>query len=229
MLSNDFSIHVLSGVRFATLLDSPTIPTVLPSRIWNPASHHCYPDSFRTACKEILLCAGSDTLQPVLPVVRERVNAASILPRALWMEVLSYTTRDWFKKPHSNEDLLRRRLLEEESALREMQEARQRAEARLATMERERDFYKLLAIRWQTRLRASRRQGHPGVDEDDILIGDDELPRLLSALRGDEGSDDSDDSDEELLSVADVDEDSGVIVDVDVDDGDRRIRMEESP
>jgi hypothetical protein len=132
--------------------------------------------------------------------------------------VLSYTTRDWFQKPQSNEDLLRRRLLEEEAALREMQAARQRAEARLATMERERDFYKLLAIRWQTRMRVSRRQGRSAMDDedDDVLIGDDELPRLLASFRGGgEGSEESEesegsdeDNDEDLVSLADVEDDT---------------------
>ena len=182
MLSSDFSVQILSGVRFASLLDSPSIPTVLPSRIWGPEMHARYPDSFRHACKEILLCCHSEPLHPPRPVP-PAVNAAAILPRALWMEILTYTTRDWFEKPRNSEDLLRRRLKEEQSALREAQEARQRAEARVAMMERERDLYKLLLLRCQTRLRAA--VGDRALPEEALVVGgEEELPHLVTDRQG---------------------------------------------
>lgn len=170
ILSSDFSLQVLSGVRFASLVESPHLPIVLPSRIWEPATHGSYPDSFRRACHEILLCASADQIQQPVPLPKTTVNAAAILPRALWMEVFSYTTRDWFEQPCNTEDLLRRRLKEEQDALRAAQEARQRAEARVMMMERERDLYKLLLLRCQTRLRTA--LGDQAVPEEALLLAD---------------------------------------------------------
>ena len=85
---------VISGVRFAPLLSSPNILTIIPARVWSPSSHHLYPNSFRGACRELLLCSNSSKKQPVQVKPVEKVNVASILPRALWVEVLSFTNRD---------------------------------------------------------------------------------------------------------------------------------------
>lgn len=240
MLSNDFSVQILSGVRFASLVESPCIHTVLPSRIWEPAAHQRYPESFRRACKEILLCARSDQIQPEPPVVATaRVNAASILPRALWMEVLSYTTRDWFDKPRNAEELLRRRLKDEQAAVREAQEARQRAEARVSMMERERDLYKLLLLRCQARLRTaggSAAADEDGLDEDDFqqIVSITNRPggflRALRILRrsvardNDAHDDDDDDSDghEDVdLEDSDDESESTAMEDVSVTNGER--------
>lgn len=254
LLSNDFSVQVLSGVRFANLLETPAIPTILPSRIWEPARHARYPDSFKRACKQIMLCSRSDVVQPAPPVVTELVNAAAILPRAVWLKVLSYTTRDWFEPPRDAEQLLRRRLRDEEAALRQAEQARQRAETRLAVMERERDFYKSLALRWQARLRNA--VGEDAADDaDDGLLGTDQVLvrmqdgggrnflRLFGArlrranrrlLRGDSDAEDedhiSDDEEQEDVdledheSVQDVDDDDH---DDDDDDSQEEVHMED--
>lgn len=93
--SQEFSHQVLSGVRFAPLLAFPEIETVIPARIWNPSIHKYFPESFRNSCKEILLCSHAKSIQPVRPQQpKTLVNVASMLPRALWMEVLSFTHRD---------------------------------------------------------------------------------------------------------------------------------------
>ena len=93
---DDFTVETLSAVRFAPLLPYPAIETVIPARVWSPSEHHFYPDNFRMACKELLLCSNAKTNQePVKPQPQQQaINAASLLPKALWVEVLSYTHRD---------------------------------------------------------------------------------------------------------------------------------------
>jgi hypothetical protein len=101
--AQEFTQRVLAGVRFAPLVSFPTIKTVILARIWSPSLHRYYPDSFRNSCKTLLLCshANYDT-QPVEPIPpKELVNVASMLPRALWMEIMSYTHRDCKTMPCS--------------------------------------------------------------------------------------------------------------------------------
>ena len=92
--NQQFNTRVISGVRFAPLLASPLIKTVIRARIWNPSNHAMYPDSFRCACSELLLCSNASRNQPVKIIPKNKVNAASMLPRALWVEVLSFTHRN---------------------------------------------------------------------------------------------------------------------------------------
>jgi hypothetical protein len=89
-----FTTHVLSGVRFAPLLADPDIQTIIPARVWDPSKHHLYPSSFRGACNELLLCSNASRNQPVKIRPQEKINVASMLPRALWVEVLSFAHRD---------------------------------------------------------------------------------------------------------------------------------------
>ena len=92
---SEFTQQVLSGVRFSSLLQRPNICTVLPSTVWNPSIHYQYPDSFRDSCREILLCSNAPRHQKPRPVPpKSTENAAGLLPRVLWMEILSYTHRD---------------------------------------------------------------------------------------------------------------------------------------
>jgi hypothetical protein len=91
---NDFSHSVLSAVRFAPLATYPVIETVIPGRIWNPAIHKYFPDSFRRSSKELLLCSLAKYDQPIQKQPKAQVNVSCMLPRALWMEVLSYSHRD---------------------------------------------------------------------------------------------------------------------------------------
>lgn len=91
----EYTHQILAGVHFAPLIANPSIPTVIPARVWTPLLHRYYPDRFRQSCKALLLCAHSTYQQPQ---PQQRVNAACMLPRVLWLEILSYTHRDC-KKP----------------------------------------------------------------------------------------------------------------------------------
>mmetsp|Transcript_22890 Transcript_22890/g.49874 ORF Transcript_22890/g.49874 Transcript_22890/m.49874 type:complete len:496 (+) Transcript_22890:111-1598(+) len=150
-----FTTKVISGVRFAPLLDDPSIHTIIPARIWDPSNHNLYPDSFRGACNQLLLCSNASRKQPVKVCQLRRVNVASMLPRALWVEVLSFTHRNWFDVPLNEVDFLRRRLAEEQANLERANQAKQAAESRLKFAERERDIYKILARTLRSRVRAS--------------------------------------------------------------------------
>lgn len=158
--SGDFSPQVLSGVRFSSLLSYPNTTAVLPSRVWSPSVHQNYPQSFRTASKEILLCSHAPYVQPIPPKQRPefRVNLAATLPRVIWMEILSYTHHNWFEPAQSEEAFLRQRLLEEQESARKAHQARLEAEARCHIAERERDVHRLLARRWQNRLQTLMQQ-----------------------------------------------------------------------
>jgi protein-L-isoaspartate O-methyltransferase len=92
--ADEFSVQVISAVRFAPLVARPSLETIIPARVWSPEEHMFYPDSFRVACKQVLLCSNAKREQHVKPQSLKNLNAASLLPRALWMEVLSYTHRD---------------------------------------------------------------------------------------------------------------------------------------
>jgi hypothetical protein len=131
---------------------------IIRSRIWEPSLHRFYPESFRESSKEIMLCSSASQVQPCRSRLSQRqgrqqqVNAASLLPRALWMEILSYVHRDWFEQPQSEEDLLRRRVQQLESSLQQAQEARQDLEKRLRMAEGERTIYRRMARTWQSRI-----------------------------------------------------------------------------
>jgi hypothetical protein len=98
------------------------------------------------------------------------------------MEILSFTHRDWFEQPRSDEDFLRRRLFEEQQAARRAEQARLEAEARLRMAERERDGYRLLALRWQARLRAVIQDHGGDAAEEDGLLGIDDISQAASAV-----------------------------------------------
>lgn len=173
-LSEDYFQQEISGVRFAPLLISPALPTVIRSRIWGPSVHRYYPECFRKSCKEILLCSLAPTYQPPRDVAKEQINVASQLPRSIWLEILSYTHRDWFTQPHSKECVLRRRLEQEQQAVQRVQKDQLDTEARLRLVERERDGYRLLALRWQARLHAiMNERGETARQADDLLLADD--------------------------------------------------------
>jgi protein-L-isoaspartate O-methyltransferase len=209
-LSEDFTQQVISGVRFAPLLKSPSIETKIYCRIWNPLIHRNYPESFRKSCKEILLCANANAKQPPEPA-RERANAAATLPKSLWMEVLSYTRRDWFEHPQSELDLLRRQLAEQKQAVQRAQEARLEAETRLRVAERERDGLRLLTTRLQSRLQAV--ENGEEVDYNasasrdlETFINDPFLLRGIGALIRRFQQDSSEDEDDEEDAGADRDQ-----------------------
>jgi len=163
--NQQFSARVISGVRFAPLLADPSIQTVIPARIWDPSNHTIYPDSFRGACNELLLCSNATRNQPVKICPRNKVNAASILPRALWVEILSFTHRNWFDVPMNEVDFLRTRLAEELTNVQRANQTKQEAESRYRLAERERDIYKVLARTLRSRLNSSLPEGSNNSDE----------------------------------------------------------------
>ncbi len=93
-LNEEFTSQILSGVRFAPLAMSPVINTVIPSNVWRPSNQRSYPSEFKRATMQLLMCSNSDLVQPIrLPSEDERVNASALLPRTIWLEILSYTHR----------------------------------------------------------------------------------------------------------------------------------------
>ncbi|CAB9506930.1 Protein-L-isoaspartate O-methyltransferase domain-containing protein [Seminavis robusta] len=230
---SEFSLTVLSGVRFATLLANPNISTVLPSTVWNPSIHYQYPDSFRNSCREILLCSNAPRSQKPRPVPRDTSdNVAGLLPRVLWMEILSYTHRDWFESPESETEFLRRRLREEQESSQRAHNARMEAEARCQLAEEERDVYRVLARRYQLRLEAAlRRNGRDNhhnnhssasdIEEDEeeegearamsgreqaVIFG---LGAMLRSIQYESGGDDDEDEEEDDDDIDEDDEDEG--------------------
>ena len=94
-IDEEFTSQVLSGVRFAPLVLRPSVPTVLPSHVWDPSVQRFYPSEHQRASMEIMMCSNSRVMQPLPPVPspEERINAAAMLPRSVWVEILSYTHR----------------------------------------------------------------------------------------------------------------------------------------
>lgn len=236
---DEFTVQVLSGVRFAPLVKSPSLKTVIPARIWSPESHHSYPESFRKACKQILLCCYSnktirqDATSSSTPLTHV-TEGTTMLPRAVWMEVLSYTTRDWFEPPMDELEYLRKRLRDEQANTERANRARLEAESRCQLAERERDVYRLLARRWRTRLNDSRGVNNDAVEDNieevaaAMLLGGREpmggfgLGRLFRRFRAramdtdsdEEGQEDDEESDDEEI-VDDAGNDNGVPADDD--------------
>jgi hypothetical protein len=97
------------------------------------------------------------------------------------MEILSYTHRHWFEQPPSEVEFLRKRLADEQATLQRAQEARMEAETRLHVVERERDVYRLLALRWQSRLQALANERGTEID-DDSLVGVDDIAEAASSV-----------------------------------------------
>jgi len=160
-----FNTRIISGVRFAPLLASPSIQTVIPARIWDPSRHTMYPDSFRGACNGLLLCSNASRTQPVKVCPSNKINAASMLPRALWVEILSFTHRNWFDVPMNEVDFLKRRLAEEQANVHRANQAKQEAETKCRLVERERDVYKMLARSLRSRLNSSAPDRNNNSDE----------------------------------------------------------------
>lgn len=234
--NEQFDRKVISGVRFAPLLSEPSIQTVIPACVWDPSKHTIYPDSFRGACDQLLLCSNASRNQPVKVVPRNKVNAASMLPRALWVEILSFTHRNWFDVPMNEVDFLKRRLAEEQANVQRANQAKHEAETRYRLAERERDIYKILARTLRSRLNSSLPEGSSNSDEiieetavELFLGGRESFPtfglgrmlRLVAEERNDEemGGDDGNEDFEFLEEENDDDDDmSEAMNDTDGDD-----------
>ena len=94
-LNEEYTAQILTGVSFAPLVRSPVLNTVVPANVWSPLVQHGYPSAFKVASKQLLMCSNSELIQPLprVPSEEERVNAAAMLPKTLWLEILSYTHR----------------------------------------------------------------------------------------------------------------------------------------
>jgi hypothetical protein len=88
-----------------------------------------------------------------------------MLPRALWVEILSFTHRNWFDVPMNEVDFLKRRLAEEQANVQRANQANQEAETRCRLAERERDVYKMLARSLRSRLNSSAPDRNNNADE----------------------------------------------------------------
>lgn len=176
--NNEFTQQILSGVRFASLVNLPAKETVLPSRLWTPNLQQFFPDSFQNASMELLLCSNSKYVQPLPPpkTIESRVNLAAVLPRVIWLEILSYTHRRWFDSKESETEFLKKRLLEEQANAAKARQALEDAEARCQVAQRERDVYRLLARRWQSRLQLVLQQQRDLVESGPAP----NLPQILS-------------------------------------------------
>jgi len=179
MVGGEFTSHILSGVRFAPLSTSPVMNTVIPANVWNPLVQSGYPSEFKRAGMQLLLSANSKLIQPLprVPSQGERVNVAAMLPKTIWLEILSFTHRKWFAPEHNEADYLRRRLREEKSKVAHAEKKRQEAEERCLVVERERAVYRLLARRWQSRL--STLIGRQQEPQDENIRHQDEAARDL--------------------------------------------------
>jgi hypothetical protein len=212
-LLEDFAQHIISPVVFAPLLQKPSMRTVIESRVWDPSINYSYPESFRKSCREILLCNQAPKLQPPPKVPIAQINVASQLPKDLWVKILSFAQRDWFDPPESEVGALQRQLEAERQAVQRARNAQRDAETRLHIVERERDGFRLLALRWRTRLQAASEQQQgtfPSLNDellalDDVmqLFSDPEMIRLgginavIRRLHDDSSDDDEEEQDDE--------------------------------
>jgi len=94
-LNEEFTSQILSGVRFAPLVMSPVVNTVIPANVWNPSIQRGYPLEFKFQVRQLLMCSNSQLIQPLprVPSHEKRLNTAAMLPKTIWLEILSYTHR----------------------------------------------------------------------------------------------------------------------------------------
>eukprot|EP00804_Cyclotella_cryptica_P007699 CCRYP_001323-RA/>CCRYP_001323-RA protein AED:0.13 eAED:0.13 QI:294/1/1/1/1/1/6/111/561 len=196
-MDEEFTSQVLSGVRFAPLVRNPFIPTVLPPHVWDPSLQRFYPSEHQRASIEIMMCSNSQVMQPLPPVPspNERVNAAAMLPRSVWVEILSYTHRKWFEPEENEVVYLRRRLREEKAKTARAEKARREAEERCNAAEREKAVHRMLARRWHNRLngflvaqqdQGRQQQDHHAVSNPAVAMGvlEDVLVSFLDRREG---------------------------------------------
>ena len=89
----DFTTQIISCVRFAPLLATPQIDTIISSTVWDPSTHHLFPKSFQESSRTLLLCSNAEQVQPP-PKLANRLNLAGSLPKEIWIHILSFTNRN---------------------------------------------------------------------------------------------------------------------------------------
>ena len=98
-----------------------------------------------------------------------------------------------FEPEQSETAFLRQRLLEEQADAQRAHQARLEAEARCHAAERERDVYRLLAHRWQTRLqellhqRTSNASSAATEHDDSIVVRQDDMEAALDSILQERG------------------------------------------
>jgi hypothetical protein len=208
--SDDFTKEVISAVRFAALAKRPRTVSIVPSRVWGPLIHKSYPASFQKVCKTILLCSNAARIQP-LEQPAQRLNAASKLPKNLWVEILSYTHHSWFEQSTTSVGMLQQRLQHEQAGATKAAAAVRQAEQRIRVLERERDGYRLLALRWHSRFQelaaaaagaaaAQQLQGGDGV----AVTASTTFTRLMDAMLNEPPTLDDDDDDDDSSNPGDA-------------------------
>jgi len=91
---SEFRTQTISGVHFAPLLKNPRKSVLIPAKKWSPSRHHLYPCTFQRSTKALLLCSSSPYVQPpLLEIPNERINISAILPKDVWVHILSFTNR----------------------------------------------------------------------------------------------------------------------------------------
>ena len=89
--SNKFVEKTITAVHFASMLKNPSHSVYIPASKWNVSTHHMYPDAFQSSVKELLLCSRSQYVQPAKKEPVGNVNLACVLPKEVWIHVLSFT------------------------------------------------------------------------------------------------------------------------------------------
>eukprot|EP00613_Pedinella_sp_CCMP2098_P018883 CAMPEP_0171773058 /NCGR_PEP_ID=MMETSP0991-20121206/55073_1 /TAXON_ID=483369 /ORGANISM="non described non described, Strain CCMP2098" /LENGTH=505 /DNA_ID=CAMNT_0012378735 /DNA_START=284 /DNA_END=1801 /DNA_ORIENTATION=+ len=115
----------------------------LPTPLWSPKTHVVFPVTFKRSALALMVMTTSRRFTESLP---------GSLPRALWLEILSFTSRSWFTPPPSEVDRLRLRLTKESEARAEAEKALHEATRARRMAERECERYRLLAQQLEQRL-----------------------------------------------------------------------------
>lgn len=149
-----FLFDFISSVRFASLKKSPSTSTVIPALIWDPFLYNFCPPSFQKSVTTLLMCSNSQTIQPLKQKESHPINVSSMLPREIWVYILSFTSRKWFEPQEPEADRLRRQLLFERKKSIQAKEAAADAQVSCRQAENQRDFYRDLAERMYTCLQS---------------------------------------------------------------------------
>jgi len=90
----EYTERTITRVHFAPLLKSPAKNIVIPATTWSPACHTLFPENFQKSVKTLLLCLRSSYVQPPRQEIQTGLlNESSLLPRDVWLHILSFTNR----------------------------------------------------------------------------------------------------------------------------------------